>query len=801
MILPVEEKIGEIRAAFSAGCDVVLIAPPGSGKTTAVPPALIDEPFLRGRKIVMLEPRRLAARSCAQYMASSRGERVGESIGYQVRLERNVSSATRLEIVTEGLLAQRLLSDPELKDTGLVVFDEFHERSLACDLSFAMALETARALRDDLRILVMSATIDVESVASMLGSGTRVVRAEGRMFPVETKYLGDVPASAAVSRALKETDGDILVFLPGEGEIRRTMETLVGTVPGNVEVLPLYGSLHKEAQDRIFSDSGRRKVILSTSIAETSITIGSVGCVIDSGLMRTARFSPARGMSGLVTLPLSLDRAEQRRGRAGRVRSGVCYRLWNEAENWTRPKKANPQILDADLASIVLASYVWGAPKRDALPWPTLPPAASWSQAENLLKSLGAIGLDGRLTDKGRRMSNLPMHPRLANMMLVSGGETAALLAAIIEEGTKSRETDIRKVLDGIKESPRDPRARRIVELSRRFARSSLPAGEFSEGALLSLAFPDRVAASRGNGAFRMVSGKGAFLDKSDPLAKEPFIVCCTLDDRLGDAKIFLASPVSREEIESLFGSMVEKRSECSWDRTVDRVKCVERLCLGEMVLSEKTQPPPPDLAIAAMLDGIRTKGVDNLPCWTPSSLALLARIRFAAKTLHDAEPPWPEAGDADILSALEGFIGGATKWKDLSGIDMTKVIDAILAASGRSRRELDRLAPPEFIVPTGSRIKIDYSGDEPVASVKLQECFGLMSTPAIMEGRAKLTIALLSPASRPVQITKDIASFWKESYPLVRKDMRGRYPKHYWPEDPFTAKATRRTTMRPACG
>lgn len=804
-MLPAAEKIGEMRDALRSGRDVVLVAPPGSGKTTAVPPALMDEPFLRGRKIVMLEPRRIAARSCAQYMASVRGENVGESIGYQVRLERKVSSSTKLEVVTEGLLAQRLLSDPELADTGLVIFDEFHERSLACDLSFAMALETARALRDDLRILVMSATIDAESTASLLGDNTAVVHAEGRMFPVETKYLGDVPPSAAVARAVKETSGDILVFLPGEGEIRRTAESISGIVAGDTEILPLYGSLPKDAQDRVFADTRRRKIILSTSIAETSITIGSVSCVIDSGLMRTARFSPARGMSGLVTLPLPLDRAEQRRGRAGRTQAGVCYRLWNEAENWTRPKKSNPEILDADLASTVLASYAWGAAKRDGLPWPTLPPASSWAQAENLLKALGAIGEDGRLTEKGRRMSRLPMHPRLANMMLFSGGETSALLAAIIEEGTKSRETDIRRILDEVKESSRDPRSRRIVELSRRFARMSPSSGDsktgeaenLSEGALLSLAFPDRIASSRGNGAFRMVSGNGAFLDKSDPLAKEPFIVCCTLDDRLGDAKVFLASPVSREEIESLFGDRIAEDAECVWDRTADRVKCVARRRLGEMTVSEKTQPPPADLAAVAMMEGVRMKGVENLPCWTPSSLALLARMRFTAKTLCDADPPWPKCGDGEIAAALEGFIGGATKWKDLANIDMARVLDSMLAASGRSRGELDRVAPPEFVAPTLSHIKIDYSGDEPVAFVKLQECFGLMSTPVLLEGRAKLTLALLSPASRPVQITKDLACFWRESYPLVRKDMRGRYPKHYWPEDPFAATPTRRTIKK----
>ena len=790
MTFPVEEKIKEIRRALAVNRDVVLTAPPGSGKTTCVPPALLDEPWLKGKKIVMLEPRRLAARNCATYIAKKLGEPVGGTVGYQVRLERKISAQTRLEIVTEGLLTQRLLSDPELADVGLVIFDEFHERSLACDLSFALALEVRRALRDDLRLLVMSATLDADEVAAHLGDAD-IVRAEGRMFPVETKYLGDMSMSGAVARALKETTGDILCFLPGEGEIRRTQESLqtsVFNLQGSGEravVLPLYGSLPKEEQDRVFLPNDRRKVILATSIAETSVTISGITCVIDSGLMRIPRFTPATGMSGLVTVPLSMDRAEQRRGRAGRVQAGVCYRLWNEGENLSRPKKMSPEIFDADLCSLVLTSAAWGAVRREDLPWMSPPPVSAWEQAVNLLKLLGALSSDGRLTAKGTSMAKLPMHPRLANMIL-NGGDP--LLAAIIEEGAKSRETDIRRVFD-------HP-SRRAVELAKKFDRGPRRAN-LSEGAMLAFAYPDRVAKGRGNGAFRMVSGRGAFLEPNDVLAKVPYLVCCELDDRLGDAKLFLGCPIAEEEILELFGDLIVEEPFCEWDRQNDRVKSVVKRKLGEMTMGEKpvtvSVEGAADKIAAALLDGVRQKGVANLPCWTKESLQLRARIDFLHRHLD-----WPEMTDETVLAALEGFVGGMNKWRDLEKLDLFRVFDFILSEAGHDRRELDRLAPTRMEVPSGSHMLIHYEGDEPTCEVRLQECFGLMATPKVAGGKVPVVMTLLSPAQRPIQITKDLAGFWKEGYQLVRKDMRGRYPKHYWPEDPFTAVATRRVRPRP---
>lgn len=784
-MFPVEAKIGEIAAALAANRDVVLTAPPGSGKTTCVPPALLDAPWLEGKKILMLEPRRLAARNCATYIAKKLGEPVGETVGYQVRLERRVSGRTRLEIVTEGLLTQRLLSDPELSDVGLVIFDEFHERSLQCDLAFALALEVRRALRDDLRLLVMSATLDADEVAAHLGDAS-IVRAEGRMYPVETRYLGEVSMSAAVSRALTETNGDILCFLPGEGEIRKTQTILENAQPAACMVLPLYGSLPKEEQDKVFArnaPNGVRKVILATSIAETSLTIEGITTVIDSGLMRVPKFSPSTGMTGLVTLPLTLDRAEQRRGRAGRVQAGVCYRLWTETSEASRPKKMMPEIYDADLASLVLTSAAWGAVRREDLPWMTPPPASAWEQAVKLLKLLGALDDRGNLTEKGKRMSAMAMHPRLANMLL-NGGDP--LYAAIIEEGSRSRETDIRYV----------PITPRIKELSRRFSNLS-NVSNLSNPSCLALAYPDRIAKNRGNGSFRMVSGRGAFMEEGEILARAPYLVCCELDDRQGDAKIFLAAPIEESEIEALFGDKIVEEPFCAWDRQNERVKSVVRVKLGEMVMREKVwreevEKRGGEQIAAALCEGIRQKGVENLPCWTKESLQLKARIEFMNRV---EATNWCDVSDEAILRALLGFVGGMNKWRDLEKLDLFRVFDYLLAESGHDRRELDRLAPTKMEVPSGSNMTIRYEGDEPTVEVRLQECFGLMETPKVAGGKVPIVMTLLSPAQRPIQITKDLAGFWRGAYALVRKDMRGRYPKHYWPEDPFTAIATRRTT------
>ena len=791
-MFPVEEVIPGIAESLARNRTVVLRAPPGSGKTTCVPPALLNAPFLQGKKILMLEPRRLAARSCAAYIASRLGEPLGETVGFQVRLERKISARTRLEIVTEGLLAQRLVSDPELSDVGLIIFDEFHERSLQCDLGFAMALDVRRALRDDLRLLVMSATLDVESIAAHLGDAD-IHTAEARMYPVETKYLqieSSAPISAqmagAVKRALAEPGGDILCFLPGEGEIRRCEEELrtdgVDRLGG--VVMPLYGALPKEEQDAVLrplpAGNGKRKVVLATSIAETSLTIEGVTTVIDSGLMRVSRFSASSGMNRLETLRLTRDRAEQRRGRAGRVCAGLCLRLWTEAQDRLLLPAMKAEIMDADLAPTVLTAATWGTTAIDGLPWLTPPPAANWENAKSLLRMLGALDAENRITDRGRRMARLAAHPRLANMMLYDRG--AAYWAAIIEEGTKVRETDIAR----IRPTPR------MLELARRwgYERGTRP----PDPEVLAFAFPDRIARNRGNGTFQMSCGRGAFLERTEVLATSPYLVLCDLDDRGGDAKIRLAAVITEDAIEEMFADQIADGTVTEWDRRTESVRAVRQRRLGRMVLAEGGQSKPDEADVqTALFVGIRQKGVANLPCWTPGIRQLQARINFLHRVLGD----WPDVSDKALEDRLEDWFAGFTtdmsRWTHLERLDLAAVLDFALSESSHDRRELDRLAPVKMEVPSGSMMTIHYEEAEPFVAVRLQECFGLQETPKVAGGRVPVVMHLLSPAQRPVQVTKDLAGFWKTSYALVRKDMRGRYPKHFWPEDPSTAPATRR--------
>jgi ATP-dependent helicase HrpB len=825
---PVDGILPSVAASLAAGRSVVLQAPPGSGKTTRVAPYLLDAPWLRGRKILMLEPRRLAARAAAGYMARQRGESVGDTVGYRVRLDNKTGPKTRIEILTEGLLTQRLLRDPELAEAGLVVFDEFHERSLAADMGLALALDSRGALRPDLRIIVMSATLDPAPIAAHLGNAD-IHTASARMFPVETRLLRNLPdgpvaasAADAVCRALEAEGGSVLVFLPGEGEIRSTAERLSERrLPPDVHVFPLYGALDRREQDRAIEPSppGERKVVLATSIAESSLTIEGIRVVIDSGWMRVPRFSPRNGMSRLVTLRITRDRADQRRGRAGRVCPGVCYRLWDEATDRQLAPETEPEILEADLAPTVLQCADWGTTRRDGLPWLTLPPDASWRQGVALLQNLGALGKDSAITPRGRRLVQIPVHPRLAQMIeMASGSGPASLrraceLAAAVTESPSipgaRRETDLRRILDWLRRRPDDPAARPVFQLAENWGRSFRCAGSgasaLSEGALLAWAFPDRVAKRRNaeSGTYLMRCGNGAVLAPDDPLIREEWLVAAELQDGSADAKIRLAVPVSLSEIEGQFAGEVTSETVTEWDARTESVRAMRRRKLGALTLSEGNErSPDPELVRKTLMDAVRRKGVSALP-WSKSALALQARVNFLHRLSPDPPSGWPDfSGDAlaaTLSEWFEPFCANVSRWSQVQELDLTQMLLTRLDLLHCSRSRLDALAPTHVAVPSGSNIQIHYETGEPYLSVRIQEVFGLMHTPRVADGRVPVVMHLLSPAQRPVQVTSDLESFWATGYALVRKDLRGRYPKHYWPEDPSQATPTRRVRPRGA--
>jgi len=830
--LPVRAVLPEIAAALEHNCPVVLQAPPGSGKTSLTPLALMDAPWLGRRRVVLLEPRRLAARAAARHMARLVGEEVGDRIGYHIRLERRVSAATRVEILTEGLLVQRLLREPELTDVGLIIFDEFHERALAADQALALTLDVRRALRPDLRILVMSATLDPEPVARRLADPAapaarppRVVTATARVWPVETRLLprpssAPVPRQAAdaVLRALDEEPGSILVFLPGESEIRRTAERLrEARLPANAEIQPLYAALPREAQERAIQPPapGARKIVLATSIAESSLTIEGIRVVIDAGWMRVPRFSPRNGMSRLETLRVSRDRADQRRGRAGRLGPGVCYRLWDEAEESALAPEALPEILDADLAPLVLQCADWGAAGREDLPWLTPPPEAAWRQAVSLLLDLGALepaadtAAPPRITPRGRRLAALPLHPRLADMILRAETEgcarQAALLAAAVSElaGESSlrNETDARALLDRLvpDNTAASAFAHRVHALARAWSRRHPEDRRREEvGRLLAWAFPDRIARRRSpDGRYLLASGRGATLDPADPLARCDWLVAAELTDDDADARIRLAAPYERAWLDADFAPQITTAPVIAWDRQAGAVTAVNRNRFGALVLRDSAlAAPDPDAVRAALFEGIRMQGVERLP-WTPAAHDLRARVACLRRARP--EEGWPDFSDAALSATLPDWlgpsVGGMSRWSQLERLDLHA---ALAARLGPLRRPLDTLAPTHVTVPSGSRIRIRYDlGEVPVVAVRIQEVFGLTATPRIAGGRVAVLLHLLSPSQRPVQVTADLHSFWDTGYALVRKELRGRYLRHYWPEDPREAVATRRVRPR----
>jgi ATP-dependent helicase HrpB len=797
---PVDAVVPALAEALGAQPCAVLIAEPGAGKTTRVPLLLRDAPWLKGARTVMLEPRRLAARAAAARMAATLGEAPGGTVGYTVRHERRVSAATIIEIVTEGILTRRLQQDPELAGTGLLIFDEFHERSLDGDLGLALALDVQRALRPDLKILVMSATLDAVRLSRFLG-GAPVVETAGRMFPVRTVYLDKAqrPTIAAdvargVRTALAETGGSVLAFLPGEAEIRRTAEALAaGGLPEGVSVRPLYGALSFAEQDAAIQPApvGFRKVVLATTIAETSLTIEGITAVVDCGFKRAPRFDPAGGMTALETVRVSMASAEQRRGRAGRLGPGTCYRLWPEAETRALAAFDPPEMLVADLAPLMLELAAWGVTDPEALSWLDPPPRAAVAQARELLQRLDALDAGGRINPTGRAMVRLPLHPRLAHMVTTAGTPEAAELAAFMSErGGGSGGADISQQLAGLRGSLRDrvrTSARQIAGLSE--GKRSKSQDRLSPGVLVALAYPDRIAQRRGGDRrYRFSGGGGGILPEHDALAVHEWLAVATTDGSAGDQKIRLAAPLTLAEVEAHFGALVGVREDVVWDARAEAVTSTRSRRLGALVLEERPLTgADPDRLSEAMLAGVRAMGLAALP-WTDAAQGLRARLAFLARTLPDGG--WPDFSDAALAADLDWlapYLPGIIRRSHLSRLDLLEMLRAQVPHD--LVRRMDALAPVRVPVPSGADVRIDYSGDgDPVLRVRLQEMFGLTTTPRIAEGRALLRIELLSPAGRPIAVTQSLETFWTNGYPDVRAQLRGRYPKHAWPEDPISA-------------
>jgi ATP-dependent helicase HrpB len=872
--LPIDSALPALREALAHGSSAVLQAPPGAGKSTVVPLVLLDEPWARGKRILMLEPRRLAARAVAQRMSQTLGETVGRTIGYRMRMDTRVSRDTRVEVVTEGVLTRMLQNDPALEGIAAVIFDEFHERSLQADLGLALVLDARENLTPELKVLVMSATLDGEAVARLLGDAP-IVTSEGRMFPVESRFAGkgapplpgpssgpggpvDSPekiTAQLVLRALREETGDILVFLPGAREIRRVQSMIEAmeinesaATPGrpghsarpghSIRVLPLFGELAPEDQDIALmpSSPGTRKVVLATNIAETSLTIQGVRVVVDSGLVRRSMFDPSTGMSRLETQRISRASADQRQGRAGRTEPGVSYRAWSEGAHRSLAPFTPPEIVEADLIPLALELASWGTRDPSALRWLDPPPAAMLASARDVLERLGALDSDGRITTHGREMATIGVHPRFAHMLLRARSmgrlPLAADLAALLGErdllrgASGARDADIRTRIEVMRGEGNPPgidrfglqRARRAAkDLQRQAAGLNSPAphrqsheyGAEDIGVVLAFAYPDRIGRRRAgaDGRFTLANGRGAHFAEPQGLAKQELLVAVDLDDRERDARILLAAPVTRADIEEHMPERLRRQESVEWSSREQAVIARRTVQLDAIVLEEKPLPEiPVEAARAAMLTGVRELGIDALP-WTRESRDLQARIEFVGKLRGPGDSPaqagasWPAISDADLAASVETWLSpwldGITRKEHLARIPLIDVLRSLL--TWEQQRELDSLAPTHLQVPSGSQIRVDYlDPSAPALSVRLQEVFGLDATPRIGGGRIPVTFKLLSPAQRPVQVTRDLASFWRGSYAEVRKDMRGRYPKHYWPENPLEAQATRGARRRP---
>ncbi len=826
--LPIDEVLPALQAALQRGPNAVVEAPPGAGKSTVVPIALLEESWLRGGRIVMLEPRRLATRAVATRMARTLGESPGETVGYRMRLETRVSRRTRIEVVTEGVFTRMLQSDPALEGVAAVLFDEFHERSLHADTGLAFALDAQANLAPELRLVVMSATLDGAAVAKLLGDAP-VVTAAGRVYPVDVKHLGTgmpllpggreeplIAVVRAIRRALQEAEGDMLVFLPGAGEIRRVQGML--DEPG-AEVLPLYGELGPDAQDAALAPArlGRRKIVLATNIAETSLTIDGVRIVIDAGLERRSLFDPSSGMNRLEVHRISRASAEQRAGRAGRTAPGVCYRLWGEGAERSLAAYAPPEVCVADLAPLALDLAAWGT-DAGALRWLDPPPAATLASSRDLLRRLGALDEAGRITAHGKAMQEFPAHPRLAHLLLEArrlgvaplGAELAALLSDrdLLRAGGAMRDSDIRTRLETLRRGTGADRGAldRARRAQRAFEQQSgqsarIPSADVDAGVLLAFAYPDRIGRRRpgGEARYQLANGRGAVFPGPESIAREEFIVAIDLDDREREAQIRLAAPLSRADLLEHFGEHVRRAEEVHWDERTETIVARRAVWLDDLLIEEKPLPEPPrDATAAAMLEGVRSLGLDVLP-WDDEARNFVARCEFVRGLGRKELADWPdfsrEALVAD-LGWLEPFLDGITRRSQLARVPLLDALRSRLTYP--QQQKLDELAPTHITLPTGSRARIDYIDDNaPCASMRMQEVFGLAATPRIGGGAVPVTFKLLSPAQRPLQVTRDLASFWSNAYIDVRKDMRGRYPRHYWPENPLEAEPTRRAKPR----
>ena len=819
--LPIDPVLPDLARALGATGLAVLQAPPGAGKTTRVPLHLLDADLVTGR-IVMLEPRRVAARAAAERLAESLGEPLGGRVGYLIRGE--AVRGRRIEVVTEGILTRMIQSDPELAGVGCVIFDEFHERGLQADLGLALALEVRAALRPDLKLLAMSATLDAGPVAALMRDAP-VVTAEGRAFPVETRWL-ERPWSGGAGRgprleaavadlvveALGETEGGVLVFLPGQAEIARTAERLAGRVGPEVVVQSLHGGLPFARQRAALAPlAGGRRLVLATAIAETSLTIPDVRVVVDGGRARRARFDPGSGMTRLVTERVTRAEAEQRRGRAGRTAPGWCYRLWTRGEEGGMAGFPRPEIASADLAPLALELALWGAASPDGMAFLTPPPEAAFAEARALLAELGALDAAGGITAHGRALTALPLHPRLGHMLVEAAGQGAGALASDLAALVEARDplrgegADLALRLAALRRTGEtraaEDAALGAIRTEARRLRALVkarPGPGLAPGAVLSLAYPDRIAQRRPGDAPRYLlsGGKGARLPEADALAGVPLLVAADLDGDPREAAIRLALPVAESDLRTLHAERLRPVQVCEWSRRERAVIARERLMLGALFLEDRPwSDAPPEGVAAALIEGVREAGPEMLP-WTPAARRFAARAAWARA---NGAPELPDYGPEGLMETLGDWlapwIAGMGRLADLARVDLLAALEARLGHAERQR--LDRLAPATLAAPTGTTLPVDYSGAAPLVSVRLQEMFGVSRHPTLGAAGVPVVIELLSPARRPVQTTADLPGFWASSYADVRRDMRGRYPRHPWPEDPAAAPPTRQARPR----